>query len=84
MVLAGITLYNPELDRLEENIASIQNQVDRIICVDNGSKNIVEIETFLKKNFPDIIFRKTKRIVELQLPLIRYSSMEKKRGLIGC
>lgn len=60
MVLAGITLYNPEIDRLEENIVSIQNQVDRIICVDNGSKNIVEIETFLKNKFPEIHLQRNK------------------------
>lgn len=58
MVLAGITLFNPEIDRLEENIAAIQNQVDRVICVDNGSKNINAIEILLKKSFPEVHLQK--------------------------
>lgn len=58
MVLAGITLFNPELDRLEENINAIINQVDKLICVDNGSKNIGEVERFIKKRFPEVTIMK--------------------------
>ena len=36
---AGIVLYNPEIDRLKENITAIENQVDSIIIVDNNSLN---------------------------------------------
>ena len=31
MILAGITLFNPDVARLEENISSIYGQVDRVI-----------------------------------------------------
>lgn len=58
MVLAGITLYNPELDRLEENINAIINQVDKLICIDNGSKNIAETEAFIKNRFPEVTIKK--------------------------
>ena len=43
---AGIVLYNPDINRLEENLKSILPQVDSVILVDNGSKNTVEIDEF--------------------------------------
>lgn len=41
--VAGIVLYNPQLDRLRNNIESIVSQVGKIVLVDNGSNNISEI-----------------------------------------
>ena len=49
MIIAGITLFQPELGRLKENIDSIVNQVDDVVCIDNGSKNISDIKELLKK-----------------------------------
>lgn len=40
---AGIVLYNPNIDRLMRNIKSIQDQVDHIYVVDNGSENFGDI-----------------------------------------
>ncbi len=37
---AGITLYNPEIDRLQKNIAAIIPQVEKVYIVDNASQNI--------------------------------------------
>lgn len=37
--LAGIVLYNPDIDRLRENIGTILPQVDRLLLVDNGCEN---------------------------------------------
>ncbi len=48
-VIAGIVLYNPSISRLKENIEAISKQVDRVILVDNGSKNKKEILDFLSK-----------------------------------
>lgn len=42
-IIAGITLFNPDLVRLKENIQAIEPQVDEVICFDNGSRNIDEI-----------------------------------------
>lgn len=39
-VLAGVVLYNPDISRLKQNLNAIANQVDELICVDNGSSNI--------------------------------------------
>ena len=47
MILAGITLFHPDLKRLKENIDSIINQVDAVVCIDNGSENIAEIKKLL-------------------------------------
>lgn len=54
-IAAGIVLYNPELDRLKENITSIANQVSKVIVVDNGSSNINEIKEEVYK-YKNIIF----------------------------
>ena len=44
-IAASIVLYNPEIARLKENISSVINQVNQIVLVDNGSKNIEEIDS---------------------------------------
>jgi rhamnosyltransferase len=80
MVLAGITLFNPELERLEENIAAILNQVDRVICVDNGSKNIQEVEAFLKRRFPEVLVQKNEENVGIAKVLNQIFSYGKEKG----
>jgi rhamnosyltransferase len=42
-IIAGIVLYNPDLERLKENINSIIDQVDEVLLVDNGSENFDEV-----------------------------------------
>lgn len=44
VVCAGIVLFNPDIERLLENLNHIRNQVSQLILVDNGSKNIGEIK----------------------------------------
>lgn len=43
-IWGGIVSYNPELERLRENVAAIVPQVDRLLIFDNGSENADEIE----------------------------------------
>ena len=64
MILAGITLFNPDVARLEENI-SIYGQVDRVICVDNGSDNIKSIEDCVLKNWKNITIIKNGKMKAL-------------------
>ncbi|SFG04014.1 rhamnosyltransferase [Lachnospiraceae bacterium C7] len=52
MILAGITLFNPEMDRIDENIAAVIDQVDAVLCVDNGSSNLQEIEEKVLSKYP--------------------------------
>lgn len=46
-IVAGIVLYNPDLQRLDKNINAVFFQVDKIIFYDNGSKNIKQISSYL-------------------------------------
>lgn len=43
MIGAGIVTYNPDIDRLKENIDSIMQQVSELVIVDNGSANVDDI-----------------------------------------
>ncbi len=53
-ILAGIVLYNPEEERIIQNIRKILPQVKKVICVDNGSQNIKAIVEKIKKVCNDI------------------------------
>ena len=41
---AGIVTYNPEIQRLQNNIGAISCQVTQVYCFDNGSSNLKEIK----------------------------------------
>lgn len=47
-VLAIIVLYNPDIDRLNQNIKAVSSQVDEVVLVDNGSGNIDEVKNNIK------------------------------------
>lgn len=50
-IIAGIVTYNPDINRLQQNVSSIINQVVEIVLVDNGSTNINAIkESFQRLN----------------------------------
>lgn len=51
LTAAGIVLYNPDINRMKENINAIINQVDYVILVDNGSKNKSDIEAVIEHSF---------------------------------
>lgn len=46
-ILAGIVLYNPEMERLIQNVSAVKKQVNYIILVDNASENIEEIRQYV-------------------------------------
>lgn len=46
---AGIVTFNPDIERLRENIHSIINQISILIISDNGSENINEIEELISQ-----------------------------------
>lgn len=41
---AGIVLFNPEIERLKENLQAIVPQVVEVVLIDNCSQNIAEIK----------------------------------------
>lgn len=43
--MAGIVLFNPNKERLTQNIDAIYPQVDKIVLIDNCSTNGIHIET---------------------------------------
>lgn len=47
-IAAGIVLYNPEKDRLIENINAIKSQVQKIYLIDNASDNRKDIEAIVR------------------------------------
>lgn len=55
-VLAGIVLYNPDIERLRENIQAIKPQVDAVLLIENGSKSLEYREQL--KDFSDVLYIK--------------------------
>lgn len=47
--VAGIVTYNPDIERLENNVRAIIGQISSIVIVDNGSDNIVELKELLER-----------------------------------
>lgn len=47
-IAAGIVLYNPNINRLKENISSVIVQCQKIYLVDNGSRNVDAVKELLK------------------------------------
>ena len=59
-VLVGIVTYNPDVSRLDENISAVLREpVDNVLIFDNGSENIQEILTYIKRK--DISIHKNKK-----------------------
>ena len=48
--IGGIVLYNPNLQRLKENISAIINQVDKLILIENGSKDLKYLDQLDSEN----------------------------------
>lgn len=53
-VFAGIVTYNPQIERLKNNITAICDQVITLVIVDNGSANVSEVKN-LVDDFPNTI-----------------------------
>lgn len=50
---AGIVTFNPNIERLKQNIGMAKSQFDKLIIYDNASNNISEIEDYVS-NFTNI------------------------------
>lgn len=57
-ILAGIVLYNPDIERLQENLNTISGQVDEILLIDNGSTNTSRIKSLCGGGNYLVIFNK--------------------------
>lgn len=76
-VVAGIITYNPNLNRLLENVEAIYPQVDSLIIVDNGSSNCNDIENLLEsKNSVCCVFNSENRGVAKALNIMAEKAIE--------
>lgn len=46
---AGIVTYNPDIDRLKENIDAVFSQVEKVVLIDNASENAEKIEELVNR-----------------------------------
>ncbi|PLS24549.1 glycosyltransferase family 2 protein [Bifidobacterium imperatoris] len=46
-ILAGIVLYNPDIDRLKANIKAVYEQVDSVLLINNASFNMNEVRSLI-------------------------------------
>jgi rhamnosyltransferase len=54
-IAAVIVTYNPDLARLKKVIGSVLSQVDFVVAVDNGSKNINEVKKIVAASGVELI-----------------------------
>lgn len=74
MILAGIVTYNPDIQRLCENINACKKQVDKILIVDNFSLNINEIIKIIDNQI-EIIFNNENRGIAYGLNQIHHYAL---------
>lgn len=48
-IYAGIVTYQPDLERLRENLTAVRPQVDGLVVVDNGSGNLAQIQALCRE-----------------------------------
>lgn len=76
-IAAGIVTYNPNIQRLKENIEAVIVQVDRVIIVDNGSKNIEELKQMWGNNEKiELFYNKENEGIAVALNQIITASIE--------
>lgn len=76
---AGIVLYNPNINRLIENINHIVSQVDEIVLVDNFSANIKEIDIISDK-YSNVTLIKNSRNMGIAQALNEIVKFTKRKG----
>lgn len=79
-IVAGIVLYNPNLNRLEQNIRAVVSQVKRVILFDNGSKNIKEINRLLCLNDWNCVLLKKNKNMGIAYALNQIASWSIRNG----
>lgn len=75
-IMAGIVSYNPDINRLKENMTSVIGQVDKLIVFDNNSRNISLIEKICNTFSVDLIKCDTNKGVAYALKAIMSCAVE--------
>lgn len=84
-IYAGIVTYNPEINRLKENVDAISSQVEQVVLFDNGSKNIEQLKILIEtyKNVSLIESKKNKGIAAALNSLMRWGYNRKYRWMLS-
>lgn len=61
MISSVTVTYNPDIDCFKAQLQSLHHQLDNCVIVDNGSKNVVEIESLCQQFQYDLIKLNTNR-----------------------
>ena len=82
-IYAVIVTYNPDIASFSEVIRGLLGQVDRIIIVDNNSKNILEIEGIIRGTQVELIkFSENKGIAAAQNKGICYADSRQAKYIL--
>lgn len=54
-IFAAIVTFNPNIERLNQNIKAIIPQVEKVVIFDNGSMRQDSIRSYFEKEFPNIL-----------------------------
>jgi len=76
LLVAGIVTYNPDIERLGENLSAASSQVDRVVIVDNGSKNYPAITGLCDKFPTEVIHNEENRGIATALNQIASKATE--------
>ena len=79
MYIAGIVLFNPDIERLRENIGAIADQVDSVVCVDNHSENIEQIKSLLSE-YPNVFLELNEENLGIAKALNQVLEYARKKG----
>lgn len=77
--LAGIVLYNPNIQRLAENLTAICSQTRQVYLFNNGSSNIGEIKDLIR-NYQNVILFNNNDNAGIALALNRLINKAKNDG----
>jgi rhamnosyltransferase len=56
MCLASIITFNPDINFLMDNIRAVSNQVNKLLIIDNNSKNTNDFVSIIKSEFKNVDF----------------------------
>lgn len=76
-VLAGIVTFNPDIERLKDNITELLKQVQYVYIVDNGSDNVSQIEKLIFENNRNVYLKKFEKNMGIAMGLKEIMSYSK-------
>ncbi len=72
-IIGGIVLYNPDIERLQQNLLSVKPQVDLVVVVNNGSTNIDAVKRILSDDIVIIHNERNEGIATALNQILQYA-----------